>query len=387
MPPSTATFRLELNLPDLRPEAAFDLFVSELATSLPQVELRLGTGPMGWLYETLPDGGEREIARVTGWERGRRIAFAWSPVPAELPHRPVEVVCGFEAVGTATRVTIEYGPWPESTPIGDANGRMAWFASRILAPIFRATGPSAFGGWWTDRVARRPTGPDSRKTYADPLFHRPNFLLILERLKLGPGDRLLEVGCGGGAFLKLALASGCRAWAVDHSPEMVQLARASNPAALDEKRLDVREADAAHLPFEDRSCTCAVTTGSFAFWERPVEGLEEIRRVLQPGGRLLLFTGTKELRGTPAAPEPVASHVHWYEDDELANVAREAGFVEVRVERPAMGRFARESGLPDEVVAFFETGPPSGQLLEARRPKEPGQVRPPKPPPRRRRRT
>lgn len=233
--------------------------------------------------------------------------------------------------------------------------------------MIRATAPLGFGDWWTDRVARRPTGPAARKTYSDPVYHRPNFLLILERLHLTRDDRLLEVGCGGGAFLHDALASGCRAWALDHSPDMVRLAREQNRGAVEEKRVEIVEGDAHRLPFSDASCSCAVTTGSFAFWDRPAIALAEIRRVLEPGGRLVLFTGTKELRGTPAAPEPVASRAHWYEDEELVALARGAGFVEVRVDRPDMARAARQAGIPTEALAFFESGPPSGQILEARR--------------------
>jgi len=40
----------------------------------------------------------------------------------------------------------------------------------------------------------------------------------------------------------------------------------------------------------------------------------------------VLFTGTKALVGTPAAPEPVASRLHFYEDNELIELAHKAGF-------------------------------------------------------------
>jgi hypothetical protein len=53
--------------------------------------------------------------------------------------------------------------------------------------------------------------------------------------------------------------------------------------------------------------------------------------VLADGGRLALYTTSPALRGTPAAPEPLASHGHFYEDDELAGLAREAGFTNVAV--------------------------------------------------------
>src|SRR5690348_17399465 len=74
--------------------------------------------------------------------------------------------------------------------------RAAWFAA-----IVGASRPEAAIDWWIDRVARRPNGARSRDVYADPLYHRPNFLALLDALRLQPDDELLEIGCGGGAFL------------------------------------------------------------------------------------------------------------------------------------------------------------------------------------------
>jgi SAM-dependent methyltransferase len=362
------TLRLELFAPGVDPAAAFDLLVAEWTDALGSAGMRFESGPSGRLAEVDLSGTEREFARVTTWEPGRKIAFSWQPVHLEQDPAPVPVEYTFEAANGGTRIRIEYGEWPPSTPLAEAQERIGWVASEVLPHLIRATAPQRFGDWWTDRAARRPSGPAARKTYADPLYHRPNFRLILERLHLSPDDRLLEVGCGGGAFLHDALASGCRAWAVDHSLEMVRLARSQNQVAIDEGRADIRQADVERLPFPDASCSCAVTTGSFSFWERPVVGLAEIRRVLEPGGRFILFTGTNALRGTPAAPEPVASRAHWYEDDKLAAMAREAGFVDVQVDRPNMGRHAREAGLPADAVEFFESNPAGGQVLQARRP-------------------
>jgi SAM-dependent methyltransferase len=105
--------------------------------------------------------------------------------------------------------------------------------------------------------------------------------------------------------------------------------------------------------------------GLFAFMQGPIRALSEVVRVLAQGGRLALFTGSKELPGTPAAPEPIASRLHFYEDTELEELARLAGFREAHVERPDFEPYAREAGVPEEAMPLFS--PRYGQLLLARR--------------------
>jgi hypothetical protein len=80
----------------------------------------------------------------------------------------------------------------------------------------------------------------------------------------------------------------------------------------------------------------------------------------------VLFTGSKELRGTPAAPEPMASRLHFYEDHELTELARQAGFGEAHLEHPDFEPLARQAGVPEEAMELFK-GRGGGQLLIARK--------------------
>jgi SAM-dependent methyltransferase len=367
MPAPPLALRTELVVPEVDPLAAFKLLVAELEVALPRSGLRFEPGAAGRLLELTAGTDAREFARIVSWEPGKMIAFEWNATSWSDSSPPLRVTYRFDQVEGGTRISTEYEDWGSTREVASPEAAIGWFASEILRPLIRATSPPGLGDWWTDRVARRPGGEESRRTYADPVYHRPNFLVIFERLRLEREDRLLEVGCGGGAFLQMALKTGCRAWAIDHSTEMVRLAREQNSAAIAEGRLEIHEADAQHLPFADDLCTCAVTTGVFGFIDRPVEVLSEIRRVLRPGGRLVLFTGTKVLRGTPAAPEPVASRAHVYEDEELADLAKQARFVDVKVDRPDFGHYARLAGLPEDTVAFFDSLPGGGQVLQASR--------------------
>jgi len=185
--------------------------------------------------------------------------------------------------------------------------------------------PESFVDWLTDRVARRPTGTRARRVYAQEEMHDFARRAILDALALGPGDHLLEIGCGGGLLLRDALSAGARATGLDHSPDMIEIA---GQIARD---VEVVQGEAERLPFEDDTFTAVAMSIVFFFFDDPVGVLRECRRVLRPEGRLAVYTTAPELRGTPAAPEPLASRGHFYGDDELAGLAAEAGLSDARV--------------------------------------------------------
>jgi ubiquinone/menaquinone biosynthesis C-methylase UbiE len=155
---------------------------------------------------------------------------------------------------------------------------------------------------------------------------------ILDALALGPRDRLLEIGCGGGLLLRDALARGAAATGVDHSEEMVALARERALGA------EVVLAGAEHLPFADRRFTAIAMSVVFFFFENPVAVLRECRRVGTEGARVAVYTTSPALRGTPAAPQPLAAHGHFYEDDELVELAQVAGLNSMAVDNQRGGQ-------------------------------------------------
>jgi SAM-dependent methyltransferase len=350
--PMRVTFEVQLNR-----EAAFEAIVDELRLALNRTGIELQTGAAG---ELLQSGAP--IGRVTRWNPPERIGVEWIPASWQTEDR-LHCEIRFEPMTDGTLVTVEQPGWSRRLH-DDAHESAGWIAGQVLAPLLGAMSPEGFGDWLTDRRARRPAGAQARNTYRDPVYHRPNFLAILDILRLRPADSLVEIGCGGGAFLHDALQSGCRAAAIDHSADMVRTASELNRDSIAAGRLEIHQADAGSLPFADDAFTCAVMTGVFGFIEHPVQVLAEIHRVLAPGGRLALFTATKELRGTPAAPEPMASRLHWYENDELEALARRAGFAEAHHEHRDFGAFAERAGVPEEAIPLFRNNSAS-QLLVA----------------------
>jgi SAM-dependent methyltransferase len=353
MAETRTSVRASMDLP-LAPDAAFDVLVEELGTALIQLGMRLEVGPSGRMTQD-----EREVGRVVAWQPGELIRLEWHPADWR-PEEVTEVELRLQPIAEGTRVTLEHHGW--GGLMADPAELAGWFAGAVAAPLLRATAPAGLGDWMTDRLTRRPSGALARSIYGDPLYHYPNFKVILAELALTPDDDLLEVGCGGGKLLQEALTSGCRAAAVDHSPDMVRLAQEVNADAVAAGRLEVQRADAEHLPFLDATFTCAAMTGVLGFLPDPVAAFKEIRRVLRPGGRFVALGANPALRGTPAAPEPMASRLRFYEDEEHRQLALAAGFDRAAVVRRDLEPFARQVGIPEEHLALF-SGPGTPFLL------------------------
>jgi SAM-dependent methyltransferase len=125
----------------------------------------------------------------------------------------------------------------------------------------------------------------SLKVWLFSLFNRDpkSNLAAVELLTLMSDDRFLDLGCGLGAALEHADATGAKSVGIDPSPAMVERAARRVPGA------EVREGSAESIPFEDDRFTAALAVSTYHHWADPDAGLAEVRRVLAPGGRLLIF--------------------------------------------------------------------------------------------------
>ena len=331
-----STISVSIDVP-LDRELAFQRVVEELERRLVADKdgaygdaVRFEPGPDGRLVERRGDE-EVEVASVREWQPGERIVLSWRAADWGRSKR-TDVEIRFVPAEHGTMVTFEHRGW--GAPIlelgaGEETGGIelvGWFTDQVIVPLAEATAPSSLGQWLTDRRARRPTGPRARDSYCDPKEHRPGFKLTLAALELTLDDVLLEIGCGGGAFMREALRSGCRVVAIDHSEEMVRLTEETNGEAIAAGRLEVRRASAERLPFEDGAFTAVAMTHVFFFLEHPETALRECRRVLAENGRLAVYTPGPSLRGTPGAPVPVVRWMRLYEPEELEQLARDAGF-------------------------------------------------------------
>jgi SAM-dependent methyltransferase len=121
-------------------------------------------------------------------------------------------------------------------------------------------------------------------------WNAPQNRLTVGQLRLGPADAVLEIGFGPGHALKrISEETRARLIAgVDHSDLMVRTAARRNRRAIREERMLLRQGDVAALPFADCTFAAAFAVNSYHQWDDPSAALGEIRRVLRPGGRVVL---------------------------------------------------------------------------------------------------
>lgn len=204
--------------------------------------------------------------------------------------------------------------------------------------------------------------PQLYHRHLGPVLFAPCAEDLATRLALRPGARVLEVACGTGIVtreLLTRLPADGRVAATDLNPAMLELAREHLAA---DPRLELRTADAQQLPFADGAFDHYVCQFGVMFFPDKVAALREARRVLAPGGEVLLNTWGSLAQndfarightviGSFFPSEPPTFYLTpfgWHDHDTIRAAFAAAGFGQVHVaavERPttavAAADFAR----------------------------------------------
>jgi SAM-dependent methyltransferase len=110
----------------------------------------------------------------------------------------------------------------------------------------------------------------------------PTYEAALDRVGLQPGQSVLDVGCGVGAFLRLVADRGGRPFGLDASEALLEVARTHLPQA------DLRCGDMEALPYEDHIFDLVTGFNSFFFADDIITALRETARVAKPGARVVV---------------------------------------------------------------------------------------------------
>lgn len=134
------------------------------------------------------------------------------------------------------------------------------------------------------------------------------------------GGSVLEVACGTGIGLAYLARDASEVAGLDIDPDNVARAR-----ALYRGRFDVRQGDACALPFPDERFDCVVILDAIYWLDDAREFVREARRVLRPGGRLVITTLSIEWVGWSRGWAAPRSTRYW-KADELRTMLVDEGF-------------------------------------------------------------
>ncbi len=209
---------------------------------------------------------------------------------------------------------------PQLTPedIGRYYDQMGQFYSIYL-------GQNLHAGYWTTADDNTPL-PEAQNRLTD---------MMIERLHIGAGQRVLDVGCGvGGPAIRLARATNCTVIGINVSQSQLQQATQLAEAEGFADKVQFRYADAMQMPFEDASFNGVWAFESIFHMPDRLHVLCEIMRVLRPGGCLVL---TEPVEATvmsdqeKAALFPTFGIVSLVKIEQYPGLLKAAGFENIEV--------------------------------------------------------
>jgi SAM-dependent methyltransferase len=151
-----------------------------------------------------------------------------------------------------------------------------------------------FDGWYADRVAtsavdeimnRHMGFPPGTRAGTVPAEAIPE---LAGELRLTPGSTLLDLACGRGGYgLLIARDTGASLIGVDFSAQALTEAR-EQAARIGVRDAGFRVGELTATGLPDASVEAVLCTDAIQFPDEPADGYDEIRRVLKPGGRVVL---------------------------------------------------------------------------------------------------
>jgi SAM-dependent methyltransferase len=205
------------------------------------------------------------------------------------------------------------------------------------------------GDLWAERARDWADVMEGWNGWGIPLYRQ-----VLERISVGSGTDLLDVGCGAGRFCRIAADRGARVSGIDATTPFVEIARERIRGG------DFRVGDMESLPWPDDVFDVVTGFNSFFFAADLMRALSEARRVARPGGAVALtvFGRPERCESTPmfaALGQALPSESGeaeggpaLHEDGVLESlvkqaglVTREAGYLEVAEEYPDLETLLR----------------------------------------------
>jgi len=176
------------------------------------------------------------------------------------------------------------------------------------------------------------TWADKYDTFRLSGWFRYTQQLSIQHFNIAPGAHILDVGCGtGSAVLYFAsMADVDRACGIDISGKMLEIARQRLADSLKGK-VEFVQSSSQSIPYGDNTFDHILCTNSFHHYADPLAALGEMKRVLKPGGELVIFENAPDLSLYTWAWDRLLrvferGHVRYLPSKELGELIKEADF-------------------------------------------------------------
>lgn len=219
---------------------------------------------------------------------------------------------------------------------------------------------------------------ESFEKYIVPSLFGPWARKLIQLADPRPGERVLDVACGTGIVARqVARSTGARGFVVglDFNPNMIRVARAA--AAADGLTIEFRQGRAEAMPFPSASFNLVTCQFGLMLFDDPRAALREMRRVLRPGGRVVLSTWQAmerhpfykllhEVRTRRLGISGVEQVYSLADPDELQRMMTGAGLQEVEVHPASLtARFAEPQEFLTWELTVDQASIPSMRDLDA----------------------
>jgi len=123
-------------------------------------------------------------------------------------------------------------------------------------------------------------------------FMEAGAIEVLDSWNIAPQSRLLDIACGSGQTAIPAAKNGAIVTGVDIAENLIEHARARSHKAQLTARFDI--GDAENLPYAEDDFDIAITMFGAMFAPRPEKVVNELARVIRPGGQLIMANWTPQ---------------------------------------------------------------------------------------------
>jgi SAM-dependent methyltransferase len=161
--------------------------------------------------------------------------------------------------------------------------------------------------------------------------HAPLTNWGLKLVNIQDGWTMLDVGCGGGFTIRRLLnrSKDAQVYGIDISEESVAKAKKVNAEVLD-KQVFVTQGSAEKLPYENEKFDLVTAVETVYFWPNLPNCLQEVRRVLKPGGKFAILV---EVVDSDSKWTSVVEGMTAYTPEQIKSLLDDAGFAQTEIHR------------------------------------------------------